>query len=174
MRLLLLGAALLAALPAATQPRLGVDVGAALPLMELGEGHRAGLSATLSTEVGARDRGPGLRAEVSWQRLPGSAPDADGDFTAWSARGTFLYVASEAFASPYGLVGLGAYGLQDESYANPYGLLSGAHLGVGLRVPTGPALLVVETQAVVLLTDYGSGAFKGPTTYIPVTVGVRF
>ncbi|MFN3595892.1 MAG: hypothetical protein ACK41D_01315 [Rubricoccaceae bacterium] len=85
-----------------------------------------------------------------------------------------MYTLSDSPRALYALAGAGGYAVAVTDQSNPYGLVSGVHAGVGLKVPAGATRLLVELQAVGLLTDFGAGEFEFPTVHVPLTVGVRF
>ncbi len=162
------------------QPRIGVDLGTAIPTGDLGTHRSAGLAATLSATL--RPAGLTPRFEVALARLSGDEPVSEngsnstrGDYRAVGLRVSAMYRGRGSGLVAYGLAGVGLYGLRIERDVNPYGdVFGGIHLGVGLEVPLGAAALSAEAGAVAMATDYGAGAFNFPTVHVPLTVGVRF
>ena len=162
------------------QPRVGVDVGVAVPTGALGEHRSAGVAASVS--VGPRASGLTPRLDVALAHLPGDGTVSEngtnsrrGDYTSAGLRLSAVYRARGRGAVPYGLIGGGLYGLTIERDQNPYGdVFGGLHAGLGIDVPLDRVALMAEIGAVVMATDYGAGAFNFPTVHVPLTVGVRF
>ena len=169
---------LVVATAAGAQPRIGLDVGAAVPPGNLGRHRSAGVAATLS----ASGRGAGLspRLDVSWARLfdDGSSERVSsdrGDYTSAGLRLSVMYRSRGRGVAPYGLVGGGLYTLDIEDQRSPYGdLFVGLHAAAGVEVPVRSVALAAEVGAVAMATDYGAYAWDSPTVWVPVTVGVRF
>jgi hypothetical protein len=168
------------ALAADAQPRIGIDLGMAVPTGALGTHRSAGVAATLS--AGRRAPGFSPRLDVTWTRLYGDdgpvgvgTNSGRGDYSSAGIRVSALYRSRGRGVAAYGLLGTGLYTISIERDQNPYGdVFWGSHAGVGIEVPIGVAAVSAEVSAVAMVTDYGAGALNFPTVHVPLTVGVRF
>lgn len=176
---LLFFAALLLPVVATAQPEVGFDVGIVRPVADLGENRTAGVSAALSAGFGTASRPWGTRVEVGVQHLFGpAAPPYGGtsaqfdDLTVANARASVVRTARVGQGwGVYGLAGVGAYGLFSVN-SGTFGGGPGLHAGIGARIPAGRSSLTVETQGIVIASEFATGDFT-PALYVPLTVGVR-
>jgi hypothetical protein len=165
---------------AAQQVELGFGLGYSAPRGPLAERRTAGPLARLSLGLGT-DTGLGLRADLAWEHFPERAlshgiqrpPGHGGSLDVRSLRGSVVYTFPVDWASPYLLLGAGAYDLQIPEQWNPYGRVAGIHTGAGLRLGLGVVRAFAEVQGVVILSDHGNSDFE-LSRYLPVVVGVRF
>jgi hypothetical protein len=74
---------------------------------------------------------------------------------------------------PYTLLGVGMHWMTIPGRHNPYGRVLGAGVGAGAEIPVRRIALRIETQAHIILSDYGNYDFEW-SSFWPVTLGLRF
>lgn len=157
----------------------GVAAGVAVPTQDVSDVHTAGphLLGYAANPISARMQ---FRGTLSLTQL-GANEDAFEDFDRGSLRvvsvdGAIVYSPAGNGRGIYGMGGVGAYVLhrsggdvEPETHTVP-----GFSLGVGsnLRIGTVPAF--VQARMEVPFSTLGTNSEFAPTTFVPISVGIRF
>lgn len=172
-----------ASFPAAGQAlvgvRLGVSIGATVPLGDFGDANNAGYHFGGHVTTGGGFFPGSLRVEIIHNRMKHDATSANTLVTSGTVNAV-LSGASGGTAVPYGIVGLGGYYMQTAFRGPTPGTTRydnvtnfGLNGGAGIRFPLAGFDTFTEARLHWVKTD-DDDFFGSSATYMPLTFGITF
>lgn len=159
--------------------RLGVSIGATVPLGDFGDANNAGYHFGGHVTTGGGYLPGSVRLEVIHNRMKHDASSANTLVTSGTVNAE-LSGASGGTAVPYGIVGVGGYYIQTAlrgptpgatRYDNVTSI--GFNGGAGIRFPLAGFDAFIEARLHWMKTD-DEEFFGSSATYMPLAFGIRF